>query len=118
MALQEHRVVLAGQLEGDQPADPGLRRALLLHDPAVGYDAAGVELPARGLRPQQRGEALPPGLHWRGAMHRAEPPRHGSDAHRTGRRPHARQHGGGPLCRPPRPRFQSLQRCVPGRPGD
>ena len=80
MALQERRVLRAGQLEGGQQADARLRRALLLPDAAVGRDAAGVELPARASSPQQRGAALRAGLHRRLSLLAAQPPRHGSGA--------------------------------------
>ena len=50
VALQEHRVLRAGQLEAQQPADARLRRPLLLPDAAVGHDAAGLELPARPVQ--------------------------------------------------------------------
>ena len=45
---------VAGQLEGEEPADARLRRALLLPDPAVGHDAAGVEFPAGPVRLRAR----------------------------------------------------------------
>ena len=83
VALQEHRVVPAGQLEGDQPADAGLRRALLLHDAAVGHDAAGFELPARGVQCQRRGQAVQAGVHRRFPVLGDEPPRDGSRAYRA-----------------------------------
>ena len=43
-----------GQLEGQQEAHARLWRALLLLDAAVGHDAAGLQLPARQVRPRRR----------------------------------------------------------------
>ena len=54
VGLQELRVVRPGQLEGQPQAHARLRRALLLPDPAVGPDAAGLELPARAVRRRAR----------------------------------------------------------------
>ena len=64
MALQELRVVRAGQLEGHVAADPRLRRPLLLLDAAMGHDPRGLELPARQVRRSGRSDALRPRLHW------------------------------------------------------
>ena len=58
MALQEHRVVRAGQLEAHGPVHARLRRAVLRRDAAVGHDAAGLEFPARPVRSKRGGEAL------------------------------------------------------------
>ena len=115
VGLQQHRVLRAGQLEGQPQAHARLRRALLQPDPAVGPDPAGLELPARALRLRQRGEAVPAGVHRRLSLLRRQPARHGPQARQLRRRPHARQHGGGALHRPPRPRLQPVQRGRPGR---
>ena len=58
MALQERRVVRAGQLEAEPAAHARLRCPLLLPDPAVGHDPAGLELPAGPVQPERRGDAL------------------------------------------------------------
>ena len=51
VALQELRVVRSRTTGRPRSTpDPGLRRALLLHDAAVGHDPAGVQLPARPVR--------------------------------------------------------------------
>ena len=118
MALQEHRVVRAGQLEGQQQADARLRRALLLPDAAVGHDAAGLELPARPVQRQRRREALPAGVHRRLSLLGRQPARHG---------PGARQRRRGADARPTPwterfigrldARLEPVQRRLPGRPG-
>ena len=77
VALQELRVVRAGQLEGRQPADARLRRPLLLPDAAVGHDAAGLELPARPVQPQRGGAAVQPGVPRRLSVLGRRPPGHG-----------------------------------------
>ena len=86
VALQEHRVVRAGQLEAQPAADARLRRALLLPDAAVGPHAAGLELPAGPVQRQQRRAAVPPGLHRRLSVLGHRPARHGSALVAAGRR--------------------------------
>ncbi len=61
--LQEHRVVRPGQLEAEPAVHARLRCPVLLLDPAVGQEPAGLELPAGRVRPERRGEAVLPGLH-------------------------------------------------------
>ena len=63
MELQEHRVVRPGQLEAEQEAHARLRCPVLLLDPAVGQEPAGLQLPAGRVRPECRGEAVLPGLY-------------------------------------------------------
>ena len=103
--------------KASRTADARLRRALLLPDAAVGHDAPGLELPAGQVRPRQRGLALHARLHRHLSLlgHRAA--RHGPARSRASHAD-ARQHGGGPLHRPPHPRLEPVQRRLPGRPGD
>ncbi len=54
-----------GQLETEPAADARLRSPVLLHDPPVGHDPAGLQLPARPVQPGQRRQAVLPGLHRR-----------------------------------------------------
>ena len=116
VALQEHRVVPAGQLEGDQPADAGLRRPLLLHDTAVGHDAAGVELPARGVRSSAAAKLFGPvcigASPCTGANRRGMDPRSSVKG-----RTDTGQYRRGAFHRASGARLEPLQRRVPGRPG-
>ena len=117
MALQELRVVRAGQLEAQQPADTRLRRPLLLPDAAVGHDAAGIELPARPFNAAAAAKLYTPvcvgGSPGAGATGAAW-------IRRSSPRGWRRRSGNtvdGALHRPADARLESVQRRFPGRPG-
>ena len=93
MELQERRVVCAGQLETEPAADTRLRTQVLLHDPAVGHDAAGLELPAGPVQHERGSETLHAGVRGRRAGRGLRSPGHRSNADCRWRHADAGQHG-------------------------